>query len=128
MKGILKVFAVAAALAVLGLTLMLMGYATGGPDAARQAMNYTNLSQRHYHGWVPGWLERALGWADDAEHWAEDFEDDMDDWANDFEDDMNDWADDFEDDVDRWADGVENWADGVAARHRFSWGPGICLF
>ena len=128
MKGILKVFAVAAAVAVLGLTLMLMGYATGGPDAARQAMNYTNLSQRHYHGWVPGWLERALGWADDAEHWAEDFEDDMDDWANDFEDDMNDWADNFEDDVDRWADGVENWADGVAARHRFGWGPGVCLF
>jgi len=121
MKGILKVFAVAVAVAVLGLTLMLLGYATGGPDAARQAMNYTNLSQRHYHGWVPGWLERALGWADDAEHWAEDFEDDMDDWANDFEDDMNDWADGFEDDVDRWAD-------GVAARHRFGWGPGICLF
>lgn len=128
MKGILKVFAVAVAVAVLGLTLMLMGYATGGPDAARQAMNYTNLSQRHYHGWVPGWLERALGWADDAEHWAEDFEDDMDAWANDFEDDMNDWADDFEDDVDRWADGVENWAGGVAARHCFGWGPGICLF
>ena len=121
MKGILKVFAVAVAVAVLGLTLMLLGYATGGPDAARQAMNYTNLSQRHYHGWVPGWLERALGWADDAELWAEDFEDDMDDWANDFEDDMNDWADGFEDDVDRWAD-------GVAARHRFGWGPGICLF
>ena len=71
MKGILKVFAVAVAVAVLGLTLMLMGYATGGPDAARQAMNYTNLSQRHYHGWVPGWLERALGWADGVEDWAD---------------------------------------------------------
>ena len=65
MKGILKVFAVAAALAVLGITLMLMGFATGGPSAARQALNYTNLTQRHYHGWVPGWLERALGWSDE---------------------------------------------------------------
>ena len=64
MKGILKVFAVAAALAVLGLTLMLAGFATGGPAAARQALNYTSLTQRHSHGWVPGWLERALGWAD----------------------------------------------------------------
>ncbi|MEE0756142.1 hypothetical protein [Allofournierella sp.] len=114
MKGILKVFAVAVAVAVLGLTLMLMGYATGGPDAARQAMNYTNLSQRHYHGWVPGWLERALGWADDADRWADDFEDDM-----------NDWADDFEDDVDRWADGVEDWADGLhAGQSGVCWGPG----
>ena len=38
MKGIVKVFAVAAALAVLGLALMLAGFAIGGPTAARRAM------------------------------------------------------------------------------------------
>lgn len=114
MKGILKVFAVAAALAVLGLTLMLAGFATGGPAAARQALNYTSLTQRHYHGWVPGWLERALGWADDADRWADDFEDGMDRWA-----------DDFEDDIDRWADGVEDWADSLhAGQSGVCWGPG----
>lgn len=56
MKGILKVFAVAVAVAVLGLTLMLMGYATGGPSAAQQALNYTNLSQRITTAGCPaGW-------------------------------------------------------------------------
>ena len=125
MKGILKVFAVAAALAVLGLTLMLAGFATGGPAAARQALNYTSLTQRHCHGWVPGWLERALGWADDADRWADDFEDGMDRWADDFEDGMDDWADGFEDDMDRWADGVEDWADSLhAGQSGVCWGPG----
>ncbi|HIZ31592.1 MAG TPA: hypothetical protein H9813_10250 [Candidatus Fournierella merdipullorum] len=128
MKGILKVFAVAAALAVLGITLMLMGFATGGPSAARQALNYTNLTQRHYHGWVPGWLERALGWSDEAECWAETFGNDMDRWAEDFEDDVDRWADDFENEMDAWSEDVEHWAEGVGFRYRFGWGPGICLF
>ena len=128
MKGILKVFAVAAALAVLGITLMLTGFATGGPSAARQALNYTNLTQRHYHGWVPGWLERALGWSDDAERWAETFGNDMDRWAEDFEDDVDRWADDFENEMDAWSEDVEHWAEGVGFRYRFGWGPGICLF
>lgn len=128
MKGILKVFAVAAALAVLGIALMLAGFATGGPSAARQAMNYTNLTQRHYHGWVPDWLERALGWSDDVEDWAETFGNDADRWAENFEDGMDDWAEDFEDGVDDWAEDIEHWADGVASHHRFGWGPGACIF
>lgn len=128
MKGILKVFALAAALAVLGISLMLAGFALGGPTAARQALNYTSLSQRHYRGWVPGWLERALGWADEADRWVETFEDDVDDWVDDFGNDVDRWADDFEDDVDAWAEDVEDWADGVGAHHRFGWSTGGCIF
>ena len=121
MKGIGKVFAVAGALAVFGLLLMLAGFVFGGPSAARQAMDYTSLTQRHYHGYVPGWLERALGWDEDVEHWAENFEDDMDRWA-----------DDFEDGVENWAEGVENWAGGYLAGHHAgqgtAWGPGACIY
>ena len=125
MKGILKVFALAAALAVFGLFLMLAGFVSGGPSAARQALNYTNLTQRHYPGYVPGWLERALGWADD-------FEDDVDRWADDFEDGMDDWAEDFEDSMDDWAEDVENWANGYQGGHHtgqgMAWGPGVCSY
>lgn len=128
MKGILKVFAVAAALAVLGVTLMLAGFAIGGPSAARQALNYTTLSQRHYHGWVPGWLERALSWSDSADDWAEKFGNDVDRWADGFEDDMDRWADDFENEMDGWSEDVERWADGVGFRYRFGWVPGVCVF
>ena len=132
MKGIGKVFAVAAALAVVGLVLMLAGFVFGGPSAARQAMNYTNLTQRHYQGYVPGWLERALGWEDDIENWADDFEDGMDRWADGFEDGMNDWADDFEDDMEDRAEDVEDWANGYQGGHHagqgMAWGPGVCIY
>ena len=114
MKGILKVFAVACALAVFGLTLMLAGFATGGASAVRQAMDYTNLTQRYYRGDLPFWLERALGWTDDLDH----FEDRVDNWADDFSDSMDRWADDFEDDMDHFADSVENWAEGY---HHAGW-------
>ena len=133
MKGIVKVFAVAAALAVLGLALMLAGFAIGGPTAARRAMDYTSLGQRHYQGDLPYWLERALGWVDgiddDMDHfedhmdnWADGFGGGMYQWADNFEDGVEHWADNFEDDVEHWADGVENWAEGY---HHAGWHGGI---
>ena len=114
MKGILKVFAAAGALAVFGIVLMLAGFATGGPSAVRRAMDYTSLGTRHYQGDLPDWLERALGWMDG-----------IDDRMDSFEDGMENWADSFENDMDDWADDVENWAEGY---HHAGWGPGGCLY
>ena len=72
MKNFAKVFAAAAAVGILGLGLMLTGFVTGGPWAARQALRYTSIGGR----WPgsPLWAR----WAD-----AHDDIDEQEDWRPD---------------------------------------------